>query len=189
MDRLLTIQNEGCLITPRNLIFQSNLQTHDRLVTKILNVATAVEEDLRLTRANIKITVLMIIIDDLPHEAIWRLWAQLPVASSSDQSERLPSTDSILRDKARPGNGSTTTTPTSLTINQEGSMEDNPNEEMIDTRVPPCEVRFLIHAKHPDRVRSPWVRERLAKTFQARPEWGSVQVTEVMVNLLKEVTY
>lgn len=49
------------------------------------------------------------------------------------------------------------------------------------------EIRFWIHAKYPDRV-SPWVRERLVKTFQLLPEWGSLDLTDVMFRLLKEAS-
>ena len=47
-------------------------------------------------------------------------------------------------------------------------------------------VRIWIHAKFPDRVSSLWVRERLCRTFQLKPEWGSLELTDVMVRLLKE---
>lgn len=79
-----------------------------------------------------KIALLFIIIDDLIHEAIWRLWIE---ASSP-----------ALRDK----------------------------------------VCIFIHAKFPDRVRSPWVTRHLVR-FNIKATWGSVELTKVMINLLHEV--
>jgi hypothetical protein len=76
--------------------------------------------------------VLFIIIDDLPHEALWRVWLE---------------------------------------------QLDNVEE---------C-VKIIIHAKFPNKIKSAWVRERLAKSFHLKPNWGSVVLTEVMVKLLEEV--
>ena len=50
-------------------------------------------------------------------------------------------------------------------------------------------VRIIIHAKHPDRVKSQWVKSRLCQSFQLKPEWGSVELTDVMVRLLNEAVY
>lgn len=49
-------------------------------------------------------------------------------------------------------------------------------------------VHIWIHAKFPDRVTSPWVRQHLVKSFQLKPEWGSLELTDVMVRMLKEAT-
>ena len=60
-------------------------------------------------------------------------------------------------------------------------------------------VSLLCHAKHPSQVKSPWLRQRLlteppkigrGNSFSDpifhshRPEWGSVQITRAMVDLL-----
>jgi hypothetical protein len=47
------------------------------------------------------------------------------------------------------------------------------------------DVHFLVHAKHPDRVNSPWARERLVAS-NLRPEWGSLELVEAALLLLKE---
>ena len=49
-------------------------------------------------------------------------------------------------------------------------------------------VQCWFHAKYPDRIRSSWVRERLVKSFQFKPEWGSLDLTKVMVHMLHEVS-
>ena len=73
--------------------------------------------------------ILIIIVDALPHEALWRLWLEQYTAKNASAD--------------------------------------------------PPPVRIWVHAKFPDRVRSRWVRERLVQTFQLRPGWGSVELTEV----------
>lgn len=90
------------------------------------------------------IGLLFIIIDDLPHEAIWRLWIE-------EGSKKL-------RDQW---------------------AQDHP-----DCTVP--HVRVWVHAKHPERVRSSWVQERLVKTFHLSPAWGSIEITSVMLKMLTE---
>eukprot|EP00949_MAST-11_sp_MAST-11-sp1_P004137 g4137.t1 len=46
-------------------------------------------------------------------------------------------------------------------------------------------VKMLVHAKYPDRVKSPWLRERLIPVCY-KPEWGSVEITKAMLALLTE---
>lgn len=48
-------------------------------------------------------------------------------------------------------------------------------------------VDVFFHAKHPDRVRSSWVRDRLVEQFHYSPSWGSVDIAKVMLFMLKEV--
>lgn len=67
------------------------------------------------------------------------------------------------------------------------SSQIAPQDITTDTSpVRPSPVRFLIHAKRPEKIHSPWVRERLV-SFQLRPGWGSLELTEVMVRMLSEV--
>lgn len=74
-----------------------------------------------------------------------------------------------------PGN----TSPNTPSISQKVS-------ETSDLKVSISPVRFLIHAKFPDRVKSGWVRDRLV-SFHLKPGWGSLELTEVMVRMLDEV--
>lgn len=84
--------------------------------------------------------ILLIIIDELPHEAIWRVWLECGYHSYELLKKGIPS------------------------------------------------VKFWIHAKFPERVRSSWVRKRLVKDFHLKPSWGSVELTEVMIRMLIEAT-
>lgn len=73
------------------------------------------------------IAICLVIVDDLPHEGIWRAWIEQ--ASSKYKAQ------------------------------------------------------LFIHAKHPDRIQSPWVRSRtLDKTFS--PEWNSPEVIRAMLATL-----
>ena len=77
-----------------------------------------------------QLSILVLIIDDFPHEAVWRQWL-----ARAEESAR-------------------------------------------------CRVKFLFHAKYPDKVRSSWVREHLVEwTF--KPNWGSVEITKAMLGLLR----
>jgi hypothetical protein len=77
------------------------------------------------------LAILVLIIDDLPHEAIWRLWLEQANEASSKR------------------------------------------------------VRFLFHAKFPDRVTSAWIRKHLVD-FTFRPQWGSVEITKAMIGLVRQ---
>lgn len=81
------------------------------------------------------LTLMFIIIDDLPFECIWRTW--LRATTNATQNF----------------------------------------------------VRVIIHAKYPDRVQSPWVKAHLCKSFQLKPEWGSLELTDVMFRLLNEAVH
>jgi len=88
--------------------------------------------------------LLFIIIDDFPHESIWRAW--LSNCNNSDSNS-----------------------------NNEKNSES-------------CKVKILIHAKHPEKVTSPWVRDKLVRSFQYKPVWGSIDITRVMIGLMQEVS-
>eukprot|EP01038_Epipyxis_sp_PR26KG_P013398 gene13398-17966_t len=47
-------------------------------------------------------------------------------------------------------------------------------------------IRIWIHAKEPHKIQSEWVKERLVKTFHLRPEWGSLELSKVMLYMLEE---
>ena len=102
-----------------------------------------------------RLAILLIIIDSLPHEAIWRHWVN---TYDTQHTTSLPShTHSLSPTLPIPTNPSC-----------------------------PVEIQFFIHAKHPDKVTSSWVRDRLVKTFQLKPQWGSLELTEVMIRLAQE---
>lgn len=48
-------------------------------------------------------------------------------------------------------------------------------------------VRIWFHAKCPNKIRSPWVQERLIRGATFKPEWGSIEITKVMAHMLHEV--
>ena len=120
------------------------------------------------------IALLFLTIDDLPHEHIWQEW--LHPSSSS------------------------TTTSTSSSDNNDNN---NSNEEEVDGGVI---VSVIVHAKHPHRINSPWLKQRHLLQQQQRgskqtanasvekvidfhtrkPEWGSVDITKAMMDLLEE---
>lgn len=119
------------------------------------------------------IALLFLTIDDLPHEHVWREWLK-----SSQSTEIVAASE---------GNNS-------------GSSSSN------ETPM----VSVLCHAKFPDRIKSEWLRQRHllqrprndssnkrhhdyndnndspAKFHSHRPEWGSIEITRAMIDLLEE---
>ena len=79
-----------------------------------------------------RIAILVVIVESLPHEDIWRSWM-----SQGDDSK--------------------------------------------------CEYQaeLFIHAKHPEKLRSAWARERLIRS-SLKPEWNSPEVVRAMLALLSE---
>ena len=103
-------------------------------------------------------------IDGLPHGHIWKEWLK----SSSSCTDG------------------------------DASKHDKPSSSDIETS--PI-VSVLCHAKYPDRIKSEWLRQRhllqqsrkndddndsLPKFHSHRPEWGSVEITRAMIDLLEE---
>ena len=102
--------------------------------------------------------LLVLTIDDLPYERLWREWAQTgPTRSPSSPTDR-----------------TATTTPSVM-------------------------VSMVVHAKYPERVTSPWLKQRLLvqpprvgrghsyadpEYLSHVPEWGSIQLTRAMIDLL-----
>ena len=109
------------------------------------------------------IALLFLTIDDLPHEHIWREWIKT------------------------------------------GIQTDNNNTDEDKGAI----VSIIVHAKFPERITSPWLKQRHLIRFQRpgtqvgsdknedsnaqppkyhsrRPEWGSIEITRGMIDLLEE---
>ena len=109
----------------------SYYSTYERIRNESIdsNIATPLSE-IPLPPSFESLGLLFIIIDDLPHELIWRAWLMTSKSSAS--------------------------------------------------------IKIFIHAKFPEKIRSPWVKSHLVN-FHYFPEWGSIEITKVMVHLLREV--
>ena len=146
--------------------------------------------------------MLLIIIDDLPHETLWRLWAEQYDTDSaeigeSSNSSNVDSNANLKRSSnsiesevtsEQPSNGVSadiTPIPSSTPLIPSSLTEEIPDASAVKASFSP--VKFLIHAKYPDRVKSGWVRDRLV-SFHLKPGWGSLELTEVMIKMLGEVT-
>lgn len=128
--------------------------------------ANSATNDAKITKGGKRrhIALLFLTIDDLPHEHIWKEWLK----SSSSQ-------------------------------------EDNSSSSSNETPM----VSVLCHAKFPDRIKSEWLRQRhllqqsrnnsdnstrqqdtnddrFPRFHSHRPEWGSVEITRAMIDLMEE---
>ncbi len=149
--------------------YNSVEQSMTSLAELVNNVKSSYQETMNFTK-NTKegskrrhIALLFLTIDGLPHEHIWKEWLK---SSSS-------STD------------------------VDASKDNKPSSSDIETT--PV-VSVLCHAKYPDRIKSEWLRQRhlmqqsrknndndsLTKFHSHRPEWGSVEITRAMIDLLEE---
>ncbi|KAL7436208.1 hypothetical protein ACHAXM_005075 [Skeletonema potamos] len=138
---------------------------------------TNAANDAKITKGGKRrhIALLFLTIDDLPHEHIWKEWLK---PSSSNKNAELTTKSS-----------------------HEAISSSSSNETPM--------VSVLCHAKFPDRIKSEWLRQRhllqqsrnysddgtrqqntnddgLSRFHSHRPEWGSVEITRAMIDLMEE---
>ena len=53
----------------------------------------------------------------------------------------------------------------------------------------PFNIKILVHAKYPEKIKSPWLKQHVVTTFQYRPEWGSLETPKTMFRLMQEVRF
>ena len=106
------------------------------------------------------LVLLFLIIDDLPYEQIWRTWMEDSCISDDNRN-----------DAATDGTGS--------------SKIDTNGKQHLEKKL---KISVLCHAKFPHKVKSPWLQKRLLRRGQNyhsyRPEWGSIEITRAMIDLL-----
>ena len=71
------------------------------------------------------------------------------------------------------------------------TIGDLPHEEIWkaffdDKACDGLNVSVLVHAKFPNKIRSPWLRRYLLPRKSHRPEWGSIEITRAMIDLVEE---
>ncbi|KAL7540997.1 hypothetical protein ACHAXR_011780, partial [Thalassiosira sp. AJA248-18] len=148
-------------------------------VAQMYNNASKEEENTAATAGSDTITkkrrhiaLLFLTIDDLPHEHIWKEWLK---SSSNGYLMVGKDVNDAVTDS-----------------NHEGSTSNND-----------AVVSVLCHAKFPERIKSPWLRQRhllqrsgsnndaddaknSPRFHSRRPEWGSIEITRAMIDLLEE---
>jgi len=139
------------------------------------------EDNTTMKKKQRHIALLFLTIDDLPHEHVWREWLNSSSANYFSGDRKDNNIDSC------------------------ESNNDDDNDVMVSV---------LCHAKNPERIKSSWLRQRhlLQRTTQhlnndnkmasakadnnyedikpkfhsRRPEWGSIEITRAMIDLLEE---
>eukprot|EP00596_Hydrurales_sp_CCMP1899_P008339 CAMPEP_0119047336 /NCGR_PEP_ID=MMETSP1177-20130426/52643_1 /TAXON_ID=2985 /ORGANISM="Ochromonas sp, Strain CCMP1899" /LENGTH=679 /DNA_ID=CAMNT_0007021835 /DNA_START=254 /DNA_END=2289 /DNA_ORIENTATION=+ len=160
--------------------------------------------------------ILIIIVDSLPHEALWRLWVEKYEHEKIIEYSQKTHKESEIKTKNEKENEKKTEKKSAeinekiqneinflgggdviLTDTDEKCASDAVNDDKCDSGIVSesdvdatstgysAPIRFLIHAKHPERIKSAWVKERLVN-FHLKPGWGSLELTEVMVKMLQE---
>ena len=151
------------------------------------------------------IALLFLTIDDLPHEHIWKEWMN----SASDSYNLIGDDNKKDGGEVGKNDDEVDSTPTK-------SDNDVNVKSMASTNDDNVMVSVLCHAKYPERIKSPWLRQRhlLQKKqhnsnsaedsgsnlqscnvannknspnfHSRRPEWGSIEITRAMIDLLEE---
>jgi hypothetical protein len=76
----------------------------------------------------------------------------------------------------------TTFSNTSITDNSSLSSKKDVLSNKQDIKI---EAKFFIHAKHPEKIKSKWVKEKTLD-FSFQPEWNSPEVIRAMLAVLKK---
>ena len=140
------------------------------------------EDNTTMKKKQRHIALLFLTIDDLPHEHVWKEWLKSSAANYLSGGDRKDND-----------------------VNSCESNNDNDDDDVM--------VSVLCHAKYPERIKSSWLRQRhlLQRTTQhvnddnkrasakadnyedikpkfhsRRPEWGSIEITRAMIDLLEE---
>ena len=90
----------------------------------------------RVEEKHVHIAVCACIVDDLPHEHIWRRWME-PSSGRSDTSS---------------------STSHEITLSFTAKNDDNAKDAEDKRIIISGSADMYVHAKHPDRIRSKWVR-------------------------------
>jgi len=135
-------------------------------------------DDAKTSKGNKRrhIALLFLTINDLPHEHVWKEWLKSSPSTDNDEPAAKSS--------------------------EEDNLTSPSNESPL--------VSVLCHAKYPDRIKSEWLRQRhllqqsrsssdnsrhkqdtnddiiLPRFYSHRPEWGSVEITRAMIDLMEE---
>lgn len=114
---------------------------------------------------DIHIVVCAVIVDNFPHEDIWRKWMD---------------------------SGETTSSSSNSPVNQSSSAGNGKNTKINNEQTNKCDnvkiratAEMFIHAKSPEKIKSDWVKSKtLSHTY--RPNWNDVRVVRAMIALMKE---
>jgi hypothetical protein len=68
---------------------------------------------------------------------------------------------------------------------EEGGKEDLASSSSTSSAVVPTKAKIVVHAKHPGRITSPWVKERLLP-LSYNPEWNSPEIIRAMLATMNE---
>ena len=105
------------------------------------------------------IAICLVIVDELHHEEIWKWWLGEHLETKEDNN---PSDKCInLPEKELPASSSSSCSslPPSQPLNPSSEV---PNEAENKRKF---KARLFIHAKYPERIKSPWVRARTLGTL------------------------
>lgn len=128
--------------------------------------------------------ILIIIVDSLPHEAMWRLWVEKyeyevkeekkateykqKSHNESEDGEKMEGKSQEMNLKSPNVENILDGTDTILNVVDDKNSSNIISDNVVDaTTIETAPIRFFIHAKHPERIKSAWVKDRLVN-FQLK---------------------
>ena len=130
------------------------------------------------------IAICLVIVDELHHEEIWRNWIEDKQGEGEGASDRNRSDKEQQQWKRRctessggSSSSSSKSTETNTDAERQGQGQNHFRNLIKDSKY---RARLFIHAKHPDRVKSSWVRERML---------GAVLIIVMMIMIMMTVIF
>ncbi|KAL9178337.1 hypothetical protein ACHAXT_001765 [Thalassiosira profunda] len=116
-------------------------------------------------RREVHIAICATIVDEFPHEALWRKWMEGTGGEF---------------DVARSANNGVATNGKAHTSDAGEGNSSNNNESTPFA----ASAELYVHAKNPERVRSEWVRSKTIPVSH-RPNWNDVRIVRAILSLLE----
>lgn len=107
------------------------------------------------------IAICLVIVDELHHEEIWKWWLGDGIGAKEEEDRSFNDSSSNMHEKELPASSSYSSPPSATASESADPAQSVANESVNKRRF---NARLFIHAKYPDRIKSPWVRARTLGT-------------------------
>ena len=99
------------------------------------------------------IAICLVIVDELHHEEIWKWWLGDGIGTEEGEDSSLNDSSSNMQEKDLSASSSCSCSSLPPTDYSQSVANGSVNKRRFN-------ARLFIHAKYPDRIKSPWVRAR-----------------------------
>mmetsp|Transcript_32990 Transcript_32990/g.69426 ORF Transcript_32990/g.69426 Transcript_32990/m.69426 type:complete len:554 (-) Transcript_32990:32-1693(-) len=123
------------------------------------------------SKKSVHIAICATIVDEFPHEALWKKWMEETGGEFTVDDDVLKTTSAVTGEKSNEDGGG----------KQDGkeakSIKSESNKIMVT-------AELYAHAKNPERVGSEWLRSKTLP-ISHRPNWNDVRIVRAMLSLLE----